>query len=112
MAAGDFQDRSWRHASDGGWFSYELKVLPGKPQELRITYWGSDGGPRVFDVLVDGTKVATQQLQGNRPGEFFDEVHPLPESLTQGKEKVTVKFQAHPGATAGGVFGVRVVRPK
>lgn len=112
MAAGDFQDRSWRHASDGGWFSYELKVLPGKPQELRITYWGSDRGPRVFDVLVDGTKVVTQRLQDNRPGELYDEVHPLPESLTQGKEKVTVKFQAHPGATAGGVFGVRVVRPR
>jgi hypothetical protein len=34
----------------------------------------------------------------------------LPESLTQGRGKVTVKFQAQPGNFAGGVFGVRVVR--
>jgi hypothetical protein len=112
MAAGDFQDRSWRHAAEGGWFSYELKVLPSVAQELRITYWGSDSGPRVFDVLVDGVPLATQRLQGNRPGEFFDEVHPLSAALTQGKERITVKFQAHPGATAGGVFGIRVLREK
>src|SRR5690606_23134583 len=25
---GDFQGRKWRHASDGGWFSFEMKVDP------------------------------------------------------------------------------------
>jgi DUF1680 family protein len=109
--AGPFMDRKWRHAPDGGWFSYELKVLPGKAQELAVTYWGSDVG-RIFDVLVDGQKVATQRLQMNRPDRFYDEIYPLPEDLVAGKEKVVVKFQGHPGSTAGGVFGVRVLRPK
>ena len=108
--AGPFSDKMWRHAEDGGWFSYELKVEPGKAQELRVTYWGSDGGPRVFDVLVDAAKVATQRLRNNHPDRFFDETYPISEELTRGKEKVTVKFQAHPQRTAGGVFGVRVLR--
>ena len=59
-----------------------------------------------------GEKIATQKLNNNRPDQFYDEVHPLPEKLTQGKERVTVRFQAHPGNTAGGVFGVRTMRLK
>jgi hypothetical protein len=110
-AAGDFNDRKWRHASDGGWFSWEVKVQPDVPQELWVTYWGSDGGNRVFDVLVDDQKLATQRLQNNKPNQFYDAVYPLPAALLAGKTRVTVKFQAHPGATAGGVFGVRVMKP-
>lgn len=30
--------------------------------------------------------------------------------LTQGKERITVRFQAHPGHTAGRVFGCRTLR--
>ena len=70
------------------------------------------GGPVTAVVLVDGEKIATQKLNNNRPDQFYDEVHPLPEKLTQGKERITVKFQAHPGNTAGGVFGVRTMRLK
>lgn len=110
MAAGEFNERPWRHATDGGWFCWDLKVQPDAPQELWVTYWGGDAGNRVFDVLVDGQKVATQRLQNNRPGQFYDEVYPIPPSLTAGKQTVTVRFQAHPGAWAGGVFGVRIVK--
>lgn len=107
--AGDLGGRKWRHAPDGGWFSYELKVQPDQPMSLAVTYWGSDGG-RVFDVLVDGEKIATQRLDNNKPGQFYDEIYPLPENVVRGKQRVTVKFQAHAGSTAGGVFGVRLVR--
>jgi DUF1680 family protein len=110
MAAGPFNDRHWRHATDGGWFAWDLKVAPAVPQELLVTYWGSDAGNRVFDILVDGQKLATQRLQNNRPGQFYDEVYPIPSHLTEGKQTVTVRFQAHPGAWAGGVFGVRIVK--
>jgi len=108
-SSGDFSGRKWRHAVDG-WFSYELKVLSEKPQELWVTYWGSDGGRRVFDVLVDGRKLVTQRLDRNRPDEFYDEITPLPASMTKGKQSVTVRFQSHPGNFAGGVFGLRIVK--
>jgi DUF1680 family protein len=110
--AGMFQDRGWRHAGDGGWFTYELKVTPGEPQQLCVTYWGSDAGKRVFDILVDGAKLATQKLEHNRPHEFYDELYAIPAEMTRDKQKVTIKFQAHAGATAGGVFEVRVLKPE
>jgi DUF1680 family protein len=109
--AGAFGGRNWRHATDGGWFAYTLKVLSDQPQELSVTYWGSDSGGREFDVLVDGTRLSTQKLENNRPEQFYDEVYPLPKELTSGKSSVTIRFQGQPGKTAGGVFGCAVLKP-
>ncbi len=64
-----------------------MKVLPGQPQELRVKYWGGDAGGREFDILVDDEKLATQKLDNNKPGEFYEETYPLPPQMTQGKEK-------------------------
>ena len=106
-SSGPFGDRNYRHAQNG-WFSWNLKVQPGHPQELQVTYWGSDNG--VFDVYVDDTKIATERLTGKHPEPFYDETYPLPETLTRDKERVTVRFVAHPQNFAGGVFGVRVLK--
>jgi hypothetical protein len=99
----------WRHAGDGGWFSYDLKVVPDRPLALLCTYWGPDAGARTFDVVVEGRVIATQSLRGEHPGAFFDVRHDLPADLTRGRTKVTVTFQAHPGNIAGGLFGLRVI---
>jgi DUF1680 family protein len=106
--SGDFDGRKWRHASD--WFSYEVKVLPDQPVQLVCTFWGGDAGGREFDVVVDGNIVATEKLNNNRSGEFYDAAYALPAELVRGKDKVTVKFSAHPGNLAGGIYGVRVLR--
>ena len=106
---GQHRDRSWRDAR-GGWFSYELKAPPrGEPAELLVAYWGSDRGRR-FDVFVDDKKVAEVTLENPKPEKFFDARYPLP--AARGADKVTVKFQAHEGSIAGGVFDIRVVRPQ
>jgi DUF1680 family protein len=108
--AGPYAERHWRHAVDGGWFSYQMKVLDGRPMRLLCCYWGSDVGPREFDILIDGRKIATQKLNNNRPEMFYDEIYPIPDELTKGKAKITVRFQAHPGNMAGGVFDCRVLK--
>ncbi|MGE5293381.1 MAG: beta-L-arabinofuranosidase domain-containing protein [Solirubrobacterales bacterium] len=110
MANGLHFGRAWRHASDGGWFSYTLKVQPETPQELRIGFWGSDAGGREFDILVDDVKLASLKLENNRPGAFYDETYPLPKELIANKKSVTVKFQARPGMTAGGIFGCAILK--
>jgi len=109
-AAGVHLGSAWRHATEGGHFSYRLAVLPDQPVTLGLTYWGSDSGPRTFDVLVDGRKITTQTLNLNRPGALFDVEHALPIELTRDKSRVTVTFQAHPGNFAGGVFGCRTLK--
>jgi uncharacterized protein len=108
---GEAFGRPWRDAQPGGWFQYELKVEHPKGQKLVVTYWGGDVD-RVFDVLVNGKKIATQTLQNNQPGEFFDVEYPLPDDLPAGQDRIVVRFQGHSGSRAGGVFGIRVPRGK
>jgi hypothetical protein len=74
------------------------------------TYWGSESGPREFDVLVDGERVATQSLHQDHPERFWDQTYELPQKLTAGKQRVNIRFAAKPGNYAGGVFGLRTVR--
>lgn len=109
-ASGNFRGRAWRHASDGGWFSYDLRLPANGPAELFCTFWGSDRGNRTFDILANGQKLATVTLDENRPGEFIDSTYPIPAELTAGKKKITVRFQAQPKHTAGGIFDVRILK--
>jgi hypothetical protein len=108
---GPYGGRHYRHAVDGGWFSWDLKVLPDQPMALLCTYWGSDTGARTFDVVVDDEVVATPSLTPVKPGQFYDVEYPLPNDRTRDKGSVTVRFQAHPGNFAGGVFDLRMVKP-
>jgi hypothetical protein len=110
--SGVFRNRVWRHAWSGGWFSYQLAVKPDVPQTVHVNYWGDEEGTRRFDILVDGQKIGNQVLLRNEPGKFFDVEYPIPEDLTRGKAKVTVRFQAEPDATAGGIFGLRILEHK
>lgn len=102
--------RHWRDAADGGSFGYRMSVAAEGPLCLRVTYWGSDAGARTFDLLVDGTKLATQKLEALRPGEFIDIDYPLPRELVAGKTTMALRFQAHPGNMAGGIFDCRVLK--
>ncbi len=108
--SGHHEGRTWRHAAPGGWFSYDLKVLPQEPLTLACTYWGSDVGARTFDIIVNGKKIATQTLNRNRPEEFFEVEYLLAAALTGHAKKLTVKFQGAPGNTAGGVFGCAILK--
>ncbi|BDI33147.1 hypothetical protein CCAX7_51980 [Capsulimonas corticalis] len=105
---GEFNGKRWRDANDGGYFAFDLKTAPNAPNALVVTYWGGDAGNRRFDILVNGVHLAEQTLENNQPGQFFDVSYPIPTDLTQGKSTITVRFQAKPGATAGGVFGAQL----
>ena len=110
ILAGTYNGRAYHGARDGGWISYEMEVLPDRPVKLVCTYWGSDGGKRTFDILVEGEKIATVSLDEEKPGEFFTVDYSVPEGLTRGKKKVTVKFDGHPGNTVGGLYGCWTAR--
>ena len=105
-ANGAYQGHNWRHAEE--WWSWDFAVAPDVPMALVCTLWGSDVG-REFEILVDGTVIATQKLENNRPGQFFDETYAIPQKLTKGKTKITVRFEKKQGF-AGGVFECALVR--
>ena len=101
--AGSFRGGQFRRAAGGGGFAYEMKALPDEPLILSCTYWGSERGI-TFDILVDGVKVASQDLDRNRPEEFFEVTYPIPPALTRGKDHVRVQFQARPDGVTAMVF--------
>ena len=105
-----YRGRQGRDVRAGGYMEFAMKVRPG-PLILQATYWG-DERSRDFDILVDNVKVATQHLDGNAPGKFFDVDYALPEGITRGKSSVKVKFVPHDRSTAGPVFGVRLYTAK
>jgi DUF1680 family protein len=107
---GYFEGRRTREARNG-WFSYALRVPPDQPVILVCSYRGNEGRRRVFDVLVDGQRVATETLEYH-PTEQLDKEYAVPDALTRSKQRVTVKFQAHPDTIAGAVIEVRTVAGK
>ncbi len=111
-SAGRAFGHSWRHASDGGWFSYRLKVESQGQHAVFCTYWGSDSGNRRFTILVDGKEVGRQVLDTNKADQFFGVEYPVPEDLTRGKKEITIKLAAEPGATAGGIFDLRLLKAR
>lgn len=93
------------------WFSFDMPVDPTHPLSLVITYHGGERR-RVadFDILVDGQKIATQEVKRSEPDGFFDVPYALPGDLVKGKQKITVRFQAQAGSEIATVFGIRIVR--
>ncbi|WGD51397.1 glycoside hydrolase family 127 protein [Bradyrhizobium sp. CB1650] len=105
-----YRGRQGRDARSGGYFEFTMKVIP-SPLLLQASYWGG-ARLRTFDILVDGVKIATQKLDQNAPGKFFDVDYPLPSKLTRDKESVKVRFAPHHLSSAGPVFGVRLLTVK
>ena len=102
-----FEGRKVREASNG-WFSYDLKVRPDRPMTLVFTYRGAEGRARTFDVLVDGEKIATKTVEYH-PTELLDAEYAIPEPLTHGKERVTVKIQAGADTSSASISEIRLV---
>jgi hypothetical protein len=101
--------RRWRHAS--GWFSYDLQDKKGEGRILRITYFGLDAG-RQFDILVNGVLLTTVRSDGSAGNRFVDVDYTLSDASMEHIQNnmLTVKFVAHPGSIAGGIYGVRLMK--
>jgi len=106
---GFVEGRRWRDTRNG-FISYTLKIQPDRPLTLVCTFRGSEGQRRSFDILVDGQKVATENLEYH-PTELLDKEYAVPETLTRGKTQVTVRFVPQPNARTGGVVELRSVQP-
>lgn len=93
-------------------FSYQLPVEAGHPMALVATYYSADRrtSPASFEILVDGQRIAEQEVPRTDPGRFYDVTYDVPAGLVQGKPAVTVKFQSKTGSQVAAVYGLRMVR--
>jgi len=106
---GSFKERANRE-SRGGWFSFDLKVIPDAANAIVIDYWGGFPGAKTFDILVNSKVITTENITNKKEGQFFSIQYDIPEEISRGRFKITVKFRAHPGNMAGPVFGIRTIR--
>ena len=106
---GDAHGHKYRHAYNG-WFSFDVKVDPEQPMLMLCSFWGADKDNRNFDILIDGEIFQTVSLQGNNGAKTFEMIFEIPRNITRGKDKIQVKFQAHPDNYAGGLFGFRILK--
>jgi len=110
LLSGPFNGKFWQAAIASGSIEYVMKVLPNQAMSLNCRYWGGETAGRTFDICIDNKVIATQNLEFNVPGHFFDAEYKIPRALTRDKSQVTVKFQAHPGLAAGGLFDCQVLK--
>ena len=106
----DFMHKKARVADRGGWFSFELNVDSESTMVLVIHYWGGFIGSKTFDILIDGEKIATENISGKKDGQFIDIQYDIPAGLTANKHRITVRFQPHQGHRAGPIFGARTIK--
>jgi DUF1680 family protein len=94
------------------WFSFDLPVESDCPMALVVTYCSDHDsrGRAIFDILLDGQKIANQEVTRNSPERFYDVEYAIGANLVEGREKVTVRFQATEGNVVAAIFGIRMIR--
>jgi DUF1680 family protein len=95
------------------WFSFDLPVEAGHPMGLMVTFSNDARRKGSFDILVEDKKVGEQSTERRSPEQdvrFFEVEYAIPPGLIQGKQKITVRFEAAAGSDIPGVFGIRIVR--
>lgn len=94
------------------WFSFDLPVESDRPMALVVTYCSDHDsrGRAIFDILLDGQKIANQEVTRNSPERFYDVEYAVGANLVEGREKVTVRFQATEGNVVAAIFGIRMIR--
>jgi len=110
LITGEDHLRKWRGTDGGGYMAYELKVDAEKQNTLINTYWGMDNRGRIFDILIDGVKVATEDLNKYQESRFYDISYTIPIEQTKGRQKITVKYLPKRGSSVGPVYGSRMVK--
>lgn len=75
----------------GNYMEFTLAVRPG-PMQLAALYWGEEVNKN-FDVSVEGTRIANERRATPAEKRFVTVTYAIPEALTRGKDKVTVRFE-------------------
>ena len=76
---------------------------------LVIHYWGGFTGSKTFDILVNGKKIATENISGKKDGQFIDIQYDIESELIANENKIIVMFRPHQGHRAGPIFGARTI---
>lgn len=106
----DFKGRKARGSERGGWLAFDMNVEQGTAMDLILEYWGGFTGSKTFDILINGQRIATENISGKRDGDFIDVRYEIPTAITQEHDRITIKFEPHVGHRSGPFFYARTLR--
>ncbi|WAC48031.1 glycoside hydrolase family 127 protein [Asticcacaulis sp. SL142] len=90
-----------------GYFQFDMAVAP-SDLTLQVTYAGRDRN-KDFKILIDGQPFVHERLEGEPTTTMNTKTYPLPAAATQGKSKITVRFEAERDQWTS-VYDARVFR--
>jgi DUF1680 family protein len=108
--SGEEHGKKWRMAGEEGFLQFDMKTDPKLSNTLIASYWGMDNRGRNFEVFVDGTLVASEDLNKYKESRFYEISYPIPPTLTNGKNKVSVKLVPKAKNSAGPIYVIRAVK--
>jgi uncharacterized protein len=92
-----------------GFIQFDMATAPG-PLVLQVSYDGA-ARDKSIDILVDGQPIVTETLAGERTAALNVRQYALPETLTKGKSKITVRFDIKSDQWTS-VFEARIFKVK
>jgi uncharacterized protein len=102
--AGTWEGLNGRRAEPNGWFSYEMKVLPGVMNGLAVTY-NSMFTNRSMEIWIDGKLLTTETFQMEWKRAFYEKTYEIPADMIEsGQKSVEVKFAPREGLN--GIYGI------
>ncbi|MBB2144880.1 glycoside hydrolase family 127 protein [Pedobacter sp. LMG 31464] len=102
----------WRLAGENGFLQFDVKVDSKVENTIIASYWGMDNRGRNFDIMVDGQKIVSENLDKYKESRFYDVSYKIPLDITSGKSKVTVKLVPKPKNSAGPIYLLRIIKPE
>lgn len=100
--------RRWRRGES---FQYTLNAGAEKSVELAVTYRSGDAG-RSYDITANGELLSPAPSDNSKADQFIEKQYSIPTNVLSGAAngRITIKFSAKPGAEAGGVYDVRLMK--
>ncbi len=110
METGEDHLQKWRSAGVGGYLAFEMRISEEQANHLILTYWGMDNRARRFDILVDETKIASEDLNKFKESKFYQISYAIPIELTKGKKTIKIKLVPKAGNNAGPFYEARLTK--
>lgn len=108
LLVGERLGKKIRETKKDGWMEFNLKVNPEGSNHLRASFYGNNGS-RVFDIFVENQLITTEVIHwmGNT---FIDKEYDIPQTLTNGKKSITIKFASKGDGLVAPVTEVRTLK--
>jgi len=95
------------------WFSFDLPVDAVHPMSVVVTYSNDAAPRRLLQCACGGEKDRRAEDKAEKPRKsrsLFDVEYPVATSLVEGKQKITLRFEADGGNEIRVCLGIRVIR--